>query len=114
MAAGPPTAVDQEDKDDWSVRPQARREIVSRAQAIWPALAAAEPIAAYAGLRPAGRGINYLIEPSRPEYELDVLVFATGAHLASAVNIGTSVGPGRWISSMAPSWCWWWLTGGRA
>ena len=60
VVAGP-TAVDQEDKNDWSVRPQAHDEILSRATAMWPALEAAQPIAAYAGLRPAGRGVNYLI-----------------------------------------------------
>jgi glycerol-3-phosphate dehydrogenase len=60
-----PTAVDQEDKDDWSVRPEAREEILPKATAMWPPLAEAEPIAAYAGLRPAGRGVNYLIGRSR-------------------------------------------------
>jgi len=60
-----PTAVDQDDKDDWSVRPAALQEIQPQATAMWPALEGAEPIAAYAGLRPAGRGVNYLIEPSR-------------------------------------------------
>jgi len=59
-----PTAVDQEDKDDWTVRPQARAEILPKATAVYPALEGAEPIAAYAGLRPAGRGVNYLIGPS--------------------------------------------------
>ena len=56
-----PTAVDQEDKGDWSVRPQARDEILPKAVAMFPALEGAEPTAAYAGLRPAGRGVNYLI-----------------------------------------------------
>lgn len=60
-----PTAVDQEDKHDWSVRPRAAAEILPKATAMWPALEGAEQIAAYAGLRPAGRGVNYLIEPSR-------------------------------------------------
>jgi glycerol-3-phosphate dehydrogenase len=60
-----PTAVDQDDKHDWSVRPQAREEIHPQAVAMWPPLEGAEPIAAYAGLRPAGRGVNYLIQPSR-------------------------------------------------
>jgi glycerol-3-phosphate dehydrogenase len=60
-----PTAVDQDDKDDWSVRPEARQEIHPQAAATWPPLESSEPIAAYAGLRPAGRGVNYLIEPSR-------------------------------------------------
>jgi glycerol-3-phosphate dehydrogenase len=64
MVIAGPTAVDQEDKDDWSVRPQAREEILPRATAMWPALEGADPVAAYAGLRPAGRGVNYVIGPS--------------------------------------------------
>jgi glycerol-3-phosphate dehydrogenase len=63
VVAGP-TAVDLEDKHDWSVRPQARDEILPKAIAMYPPLRDAEPIAAYAGLRPAGRGVNYLIGPS--------------------------------------------------
>jgi glycerol-3-phosphate dehydrogenase len=63
VVAGP-TAVDGEDKGDWSVRPQAAAEILPKAKAMLPALAEAEPIAAYAGLRPAGRGVNYLITAS--------------------------------------------------
>jgi len=65
VVAGP-TAVDQEDPDDWSVRPGASDEILPKATAIYPPLAGAEPVAAYAGLRPAGRGVNYLIRPSDP------------------------------------------------
>jgi glycerol-3-phosphate dehydrogenase len=56
-----PTAIDGEDKDDWSVRPEARDEILPKAVAMYPPLEGAEPVAAYAGLRPAGRGVNYLI-----------------------------------------------------
>jgi glycerol-3-phosphate dehydrogenase len=63
VVAGP-TAVDQEDPDDWSVRPQARGEILPKAIAMYPPLENAEPVAAYAGLRPAGRGVNYVIGPS--------------------------------------------------
>jgi glycerol-3-phosphate dehydrogenase len=63
VVAGP-TAVDQEDKDDWSVRPEAAAEIVPKAVAMHPPLAGAEPIASYAGLRPAGRGVNYAIGAS--------------------------------------------------
>jgi glycerol-3-phosphate dehydrogenase len=63
VVAGP-TAVDQEDKEDWSVRPEAREEIVLRATPLLPELQDAEPIAAYAGLRTAGRGVNYVIGPS--------------------------------------------------
>ena len=60
VVAGP-TAVDGEDKDDWSVRPEARDEILPKAVEMWPPLEGCEPVAAYAGLRPAGRGVNYVI-----------------------------------------------------
>jgi glycerol-3-phosphate dehydrogenase len=63
IVAGP-TATDQEDKRDWSVRPEAPGEILPAAVAMHPPLEGAEPAAAYAGLRPAGRGVNYLIGPS--------------------------------------------------
>jgi glycerol-3-phosphate dehydrogenase len=64
VVAGP-TAVDGEEKGDWSVRPAARDEILPKAAELLPELEGTEPIAAYAGLRPAGRGVNYLIGPSR-------------------------------------------------
>ena len=60
VVAGP-TAVDLEDKDDWSVRPEAAAEILPKAVLVHPPLEGAEPIATYAGLRPAGRGVNYAI-----------------------------------------------------
>jgi glycerol-3-phosphate dehydrogenase len=63
LVAGP-TAVDLEDKDDWSVRPEAAGEILPKAVRMHPPLEGAEPIATYAGLRPAGRGVNYAIGPS--------------------------------------------------
>jgi glycerol-3-phosphate dehydrogenase len=63
VVAGP-TAVDGDDKGDWSVRPEARDEILPKAVQLLPELEGAEPIASYAGLRPAGRGVNYVIRPS--------------------------------------------------
>jgi len=63
VVAGP-TAVDLADPDDWSVRPQARQEVLPKAEAMYPPLAGTEPIFSYAGLRPAGRGVNYLIAAS--------------------------------------------------
>jgi glycerol-3-phosphate dehydrogenase len=63
IVAGP-TAVDEEDKRDWAVRAEARNEILPLAAAMHPPLEGAEPVAAYAGLRPAGRGVNFLIGPS--------------------------------------------------
>src|SRR4051794_22192000 len=59
-----PTAHDQEDPGDWAVRSEARDEVLPRAIEMLPALEGAEPIASYAGLRPAGRGVNYVIGPS--------------------------------------------------
>lgn len=63
LVAGP-TAVDQEAADDWSVRPEAAAEIIPKASRLHPPLEGVRPIAAYAGLRPAGRGVNYVIAPS--------------------------------------------------
>jgi glycerol-3-phosphate dehydrogenase len=56
-----PTAIDQVDKEDWSVRPGAIDEIRAKAAELVPGIAGAEPIATFAGLRPAGRGCNYVI-----------------------------------------------------
>jgi glycerol-3-phosphate dehydrogenase len=54
-----PTAIDL-DEPDWSVRPEARAEVLGRARQLLPELG--EPIDSYAGLRPAGRdGANYVI-----------------------------------------------------
>jgi glycerol-3-phosphate dehydrogenase len=54
-----PTAVDL-DAPDWSVRAQARDEVLGKARELLPSLG--EPVDSYAGLRPAGRdGANYVI-----------------------------------------------------
>ena len=63
LAVGP-TAHDQDDKDDWSVRPEGEAQVRAKLAERLPALAGAEPVARYAGLRPAGRGTNYVIAPS--------------------------------------------------
>jgi glycerol-3-phosphate dehydrogenase len=86
-----PTAVDQEDKDDWSVRPQARAEILPQATAMWPPLEGTEPIAAYAGLRPAGRGVNYLIGPSRAVRGLVNVAAIRSTGLTASVAIAEHV-----------------------
>jgi glycerol-3-phosphate dehydrogenase len=108
-----PTAADLEDKHDWSVRPQARAEIMAKASTMYPPLAGAEPIAAYAGLRPAGRGINYLIGPS-PACPMLVNVAAIrstglsaslgiGQRVAEIVaELGVKLGPERELQGGAP------------
>jgi glycerol-3-phosphate dehydrogenase len=60
-----PTAVDGTDKSDWSVRAEARDELIGKAAVMHPPLSGAEPVAAYAGLRPAGRSVNYVIGRSQ-------------------------------------------------
>ena len=64
VVAGP-TAVDLEDKRDWSVRAAAREEIIGKAAPCTRRSTAPSPSFAYAGLRPAGRDVNYVIGPAR-------------------------------------------------
>ena len=60
-----PTARERADKRDWSVERDAGELIVAKARSMYPALDGLEPSAAYAGLRPAGRDANYVIERSK-------------------------------------------------
>lgn len=81
-----PTAREREDKSDWSVEADARELILERARRIYPPLEGAEPVDAYAGLRPAGRdGANYVIERSRA---LPGMV-----HVAAIRSTGLSAAP---------------------
>jgi glycerol-3-phosphate dehydrogenase len=87
-----PTAVDGEDKGDWSVRPEARDEIVPKAVAMFPPLEGYEPIASYAGLRPAGRdGVNYLIGPSRASAGLINVAAIRSTGLTASLGIAEHV-----------------------
>jgi glycerol-3-phosphate dehydrogenase len=90
VVAGP-TAVDGEDKGDWSVRPEARDEIVPKATELMPELEGAEPIAAYAGLRPAGRDVNYLIGPSRDSPGLVNVAAIRSTGLTASLGIAEHV-----------------------
>lgn len=112
VVAGP-TAHDQVDKADWSVRPEARDEVLGKARALLPALEGAEPIAAYAGLRPAGRGANYVIGPSAacPGLVNVAAIRSTGLsaslgigeHVAGLVGqLGVALGPVRPVPLDAP------------
>ena len=77
VVAGP-TAIDQDDKEDWSVRPEALAEVRAKAAELLPAIADAEPIGSWAGLRPAGRGVNYLIRRASPELVNVAAIRSTG------------------------------------
>jgi glycerol-3-phosphate dehydrogenase len=112
VVAGP-TAVDLMDKDDWSVRPQAAEEILPKAIAIYPPLEDATPVAIYAGLRPAGRGVNYLIGPSNACAGLINVAAIRSTGLTASLGIaervarivadhGVAVGPEQDLAPAAP------------
>jgi glycerol-3-phosphate dehydrogenase len=90
VVAGP-TAHDQEDKGDWSVRPEAADEVLAKARAMLPALEDAEPLASYAGLRPAGRGVNYVIGPSAACPGLINVAAIRSTGLSASLGIGEHV-----------------------
>jgi glycerol-3-phosphate dehydrogenase len=95
VVAGP-TAVDQTDKEDWSVRPEALGEVQANAAELLPEIADAEPIASWAGLRPAGRGVNYLIRRASPELINVAAIRSTGltASLGIAEYVADMILPG--------------------
>jgi glycerol-3-phosphate dehydrogenase len=86
VVAGP-TAVDQDDPDDLAVRPGARAEIQPKAAAMYPPLGDLEPIFSYAGLRPAGRAVNYVIgaSPACRELVNVAAIRSTGLTAAPAI-----------------------------
>jgi glycerol-3-phosphate dehydrogenase len=90
LIAGP-TAVDQEDPEDWSVRADAAAEIVPKASAMYPALSECERLGAYAGLRPAGRGVNYVIGASAPCRSLVNVAAIRSTGLTASPAIGERV-----------------------
>lgn len=90
VVAGP-TARDQEDKRDRSVRANARDEVMEKAGAMLPALAGAEPIGSYAGLRPAGRGVNYLIGRSAASPALINVAAIRSTGLSASLGIAEHV-----------------------
>jgi glycerol-3-phosphate dehydrogenase len=87
-----PTAVDQIDKRDWSVRPGAAREVLERAVRLLPELEGQEPVASYAGLRTAGAaGENYLIERSSATPELLHVAAIRSTGLSASLGIAEYV-----------------------
>jgi glycerol-3-phosphate dehydrogenase len=90
VVAGP-TAHDQDDKEDWGVRPEAADEVLPKAREMFPPLRDAEPIAKYAGLRPAGRGVNYLIGPSPACPGLINVAAIRSTGLSASLGIGEYV-----------------------
>jgi len=91
-----PTAVDQTDKEDWTVRPEALAEVRAKAAELLPAIAGAEPIASWAGLRPAGRGVNYVIRRASEDLVNVAAIRSTGltASLGIAEYVAEMIAPG--------------------
>ena len=86
-----PTAREREDKRDWSVEADAGELILPRARRMYPALERASQIGAYAGLRPAGRGANYVIEVSRTLPGLIHVAAIRSTGLSASLAIGEHV-----------------------
>ena len=60
LCAGP-SAVDQDDKEDWRPRQKELNVIREKAAALFPQVRSLEPVDAWAGLRPAGHPHNYIV-----------------------------------------------------
>lgn len=86
-----PTAREREDKRDWSVEGDASEAILPKARLMYPALAGAEPAGAYAGLRPAGRDANYVIERSRATPRMIHVAAIRSTGLSASLGIGEHV-----------------------
>jgi glycerol-3-phosphate dehydrogenase len=86
-----PTAREREDKRDWSVEADAAELIVANARRMYPALERVQPIGSYAGLRPAGRGANYVIERSRALPALVHVAAIRSTGLSASLAIGEHV-----------------------
>ncbi|MCY7417259.1 MAG: FAD-dependent oxidoreductase [Chloroflexi bacterium] len=101
-----PTAIEGEDKNDWGVRTAARDEVLAKAVAMHPALAGIEPIASYAGLRPAGRNANYVIDRSSVSRRLlnVAAIRSTGvsAALGIAEHVADVIAPGAPEQALIP------------
>jgi glycerol-3-phosphate dehydrogenase len=113
IVAGP-TARDQESKRDWSVAADSERDLIEHARRRVPELEGIEPIASYAGLRPAGAAnVNYLIErsPSCPRLIHVAAIRSTGLsacfgiaeHVTGIVaETGVELGPEQPLASIEP------------
>lgn len=95
-ATSGPTAVDLVDKSDWSVRPEAAEEVIPKAVEQFPPLAGLTPVARYAGLRPAGRGSNYVIGSSEADARL------INAAAIRSTGLTASLGIGDYVAELLP------------
>jgi glycerol-3-phosphate dehydrogenase len=114
VVAGP-TAVDQTDKEDWSVRPEALAQVRAKAAELLPEIADAEPIGSWAGLRPAGRDANYVIGRAGDDLVNVAAIRSTGLtaslgiaeYVADMIVPGAPVAPLPAVSVEPPEVPWW-------
>ena len=122
-----PTAREREDKRDWSVEADAAELILPKALRMYPPLERATRIGSYAGLRPAGRDANYVIESSRAlagvihvaairstglSASLGIAEHVT-AKLARETGIALAAGGHRHAALVPPPSGRWWERAGR-
>jgi glycerol-3-phosphate dehydrogenase len=86
-----PTAREREDKRDWSVEADAVELILPRALRMYAPLEGCVLLGAYAGLRPAGRDANYVIEASRTLPGLIHVAAIRSTGLSASLGIGEHV-----------------------
>jgi glycerol-3-phosphate dehydrogenase len=86
-----PTAREREDKRDWSVGHDASELILAKARGMYPGLVGLQPTCAYAGLRPAGRDANYVIERSTTLAGLVHVAAIRSTGLSASLAIGEYV-----------------------
>ncbi len=86
-----PTAEDLEDKDDWSATPASVARLTAQAMTLAGDLELGPVVGAYAGLRPAGRGTNYLVgaSPTMPGVVHAAAIRSTG--LSASLGIAEHV-----------------------
>jgi glycerol-3-phosphate dehydrogenase len=90
VVAGP-TARERSDKLDFSVERDATELILPRAVRMYPPLERAAPLGSYAGLRPAGREANYVIEHSNGLRGLIHVAAIRSTGLSASLAIGEYV-----------------------
>ncbi len=109
LIAGP-TARDRSDREDWTVEADASELVIAKAREMFPPLEGARPIASYAGLRPAGRGFNYLIDRSRqvPAMVNVAAIRSTGLTAAAGIaeHVVALLGAGAGIDVAEPAQPW--------
>jgi glycerol-3-phosphate dehydrogenase len=86
-----PTATDGEDKDDWTADPADTARLAARATELAPELALGPVTGGWVGLRPAGRGSNYVIGPSPATPGVIHVAAIRSTGLSASLGIGEHV-----------------------